>query len=500
MGIFDGNTNYNGPVYNSTVFEVLYPNRNLSIEVEDIKYGEIAVINITVTNYKGDKDSGTVVLNISGTEIVVIVDGNKSVEIGGLDVGQYTINATLLEDVLDARVVNDTESFNVLNNTLVFVIDADDVVYPDEVTISVICLDADGIVSVTISNESGVIDTIEIIVVNGVGEEKVFGLLPGNYSINATYKAYGYDEANRTANFTVEKANVTDITIEGKDAVYGKEAYVLVSGLPKDAAGTVTATIGNKTFTADVVFGGATIEINGLAAGDYELFGVTYSGDDRYNATSGMATIKITKAESSVEINPIADVIYGDDVTVTFTIENETEITITVLDAEGNEIKENITITPGEVIISGLNAGEYTIEIYNAGDENHTDSIDAETFTVNKANLTITPEVNGTFVVDGKINVTFTLPGDVNASSVFITVDGVPGSADSEDGIHWVAEFDNFNAGDHIVTAFVVNDPNYNNADGSVRFDVSKVDPEIIINDIAGNVGDSVEADVTITG
>ena len=497
-GIFDGNEIYNTPVYDSSVFEVLRPDRILSIEVEDINFGEIAVINITVTDSKGNKERGTVVLNISGHEFVVVVDGNKSVEIAGLPIGEYSINATLVAEELDTKVVNDTEGFTVYKAASTIEINGTEAITTVENATVIVTVGPEGVtgtVNITVDGEAYG-QPVEVI--DGQAIVEIPRLANGTHTVTAQYTGDDNYNASEVAEMkVVVSLTPTSFEVEGKGAVYNETAYVIVSGLPKDATGNITATIDGKNFTGDAAIG--IIEITGLAVGEYELFGVTYSGDSIYNATSGMASIEITPAASFVIIDPIDDVVYNASVEVNYAIENETEVTVSVYDADGNLIKEGITIEDDKVTISGLNAGEYTIKITNAGDKNHTNSSDVETFTVNKATVTIEPVVTGDKVVDGEVNVTFTLPADVNASSVVVTIDGMPATADLVDGT-WVVSFDSLAAGNHTVVVTLTGDTNYKDAVGSATFDIAKVDPEIIIDDIVANVGDYVEVTVTIKG
>ena len=212
-----------------------------------------------------------------------------------------------------------------------------------------------------------------------------------------------------------------------------------------------------------------------------------------------MATIVISPAASLVVIDPIDDVVYNASVEVNYAIENETEVTVNVYDADGNLIKEGITIEDDKITISGLNAGEYTIKITNAGDKNHTNSSDVETFTVNKATVTIEPVVTGDKVVDGEVNITFTVP-KVRDGVVTVTIDGneLVGFVIDENGTCTIPG--TYGAGNHTVIVTLTGDTNYNDVIGSVTFEVSKVDPEITISDIEGNVGETVETTVTIAG
>jgi predicted outer membrane repeat protein len=492
---------YNSPVYSSAVFEVLRPDRNLTIEVEDIIFGEVAVINITVTDYRGIQEKGTVILNISGEEIVVIVDGNKSVVIAGLPVGEYTINATLAAEGLDAAVVNDTESFTVgkaASNIAINGTEAITTVENATVTVTVGPEGVTGTVNITVDGEAY---GEPVAIVDGVVTLVISGLTAGTYNITAQYNG---DESFNASGIVEMKVVVslapTSMEIVTEDAVYNETAYVIVSGLPEDANGTVTVTIGDKTFTAEVIDGNATVEITGLAAGKYESVDVAYSGNNKYNASSDTTTIVISPANSTVEINPISDVIYNASVEVTYTIDNKTDVSIKVFDANGDEVTEGVNTTvDGTVTISGLDAGKYTIVISNAGDGNHTSSNATAEFIVNKATVTIEPNATGEFVVGGEVNVTFTVPADIDDGALTVTIDGVEVTGFTI-GNGTITIPGTYAAGPHIFTVTLTGDTNYEDATGSTTFDIDKVHPIITFSNITGNVGETVEVNVTIEG
>ena len=376
------------------------------------------------------------------------------------------------------------------------------------------------------------------------------------------------------------------VYVEVKDAVYGDVAYINAVIFPYDATGTVTVTIDNKTFSDNVVDGVAIVEITDLDAGKYG-FEITYSGDSIYNGAYGNGDIEIYRAGSAVEIVDIADVVYDADVEVTYTVENATEIEVSVIDGQGNPITTGIdvstpgkviisglaageysivitnaasenynesydmadfwvdradsivviddiadvvynasvevtyaienetvvsfrvfdadgheieadinTTTPGKVIISGLDAGVYSILITNAEDENHTSSYDEAPFKVLKAGVSINPEATGDFVVDGEVNVTFTVPEDIDGDLTvlidgdeftgFTIVDGtctIPGT---------------YEAGEHIVTVMLTGDTNYEDAAGSATFNISKVDPVTTIDATSVVAGNDVIITVTV--
>ena len=304
----------------------------------------------------------------------------------------------------------------------------------------------------------------------------------GTHTVSAVYQGDLNHNASDVASMDIVVILApTEMEIETEDAVYGETAYVMVSYLPKDATGTVTLTIGNKTFTEEVEDGMALIEITDLAADEY-FFEVTYSGDKIYNATSEIASIEIIPASSEVVIDEIADVTYNASVEVTYTVLNETEITVTVYDADDNEITEGITVEDGKVIISGLDAGKYSIVIDNDDGENHTGSFAMAKFNVLKAVADIESESTGEFVVDGEVNVTFTVPEDIDGI-LTVTVDG-------EEVLEYTIEDGkitipgNYAAGEHTVTVTLTGDTNYEDESASEIFYIVKLVPVVNADDL----------------
>lgn len=598
MGVFDGNNNYNGPVYNSTVFEVLYPNRILSIEAPvEIMEGEIALINITVTDNKGNKEKGTVVLNISGTEIVVIVDGNKSVEIEGLPHGIYTVNATLIEEGFNAAIVNDTESFTVIAKDDAIINITDIVINVGDAAVinaSLHFSTAGENVTITVVGKGSKVVTIDE---NGTAVAD-FGVLPvGEYEIVVTYDGDRiWNAATANATLTVNKRtpvfNITDVNIKYREdanftiqtdnpGYYTLSINGTVIGIVKVddelnmtihttvapgvydvvltvdesenyTAGTATATLtigkqltnltifNNGTEDDDVTYIGVFIKANGsyvyvtgnitiivenetgivlnitenitddyyeyydlgvFAPGKYNIT-AQFNGNDYYETSSADTIEYEVPKYVNYELPVTAEnITYNQTEVITVILPNGTSKQDLLIDVNGTTYDGDDFIQEGNVVtlsIDGLNAGEYTVTAI-FGDSVYDIKSNETVFTVAKANLTVAPKAIGEFVVDGKINVTFELPADVNASSVVVTVDGFHVIAELVNGT-WVVPFDNLAAGDHIVTVSVVNDPNYNDATGEVMFTVSKVDPVITISDIAGIVGETVEVNVTIEG
>lgn len=132
-------------------------------------------------------------------------------------------------------------------------------------------------------------------------------LKAGNYTVTATY---GGNENvlgdSQTASFKVREIenDISEDIIPVKDAEASKTPTYSIN-LPEDATGTLTVTIANKTYTAEVVNGKASVTADDLPAGNYEVT-ISYSGDDKYSPmlktanTTVLVDAKIVAKDASV--------------------------------------------------------------------------------------------------------------------------------------------------------------------------------------------------------
>ncbi|WP_458404669.1 Ig-like domain repeat protein, partial [Methanobrevibacter sp.] len=95
-------------------------------------------------------------------------------------------------------------------------------------------------------------------------------------------------------------------------------------------------------------------------------------------------------------INPIAIVTYGNQTVINFTVVNATEVTWNITDKEGNVV---VSGTGLNNITRTLAAGNYTITIANADNQNYTGDVKSADFTVNKAPATL--DVNDITFIEG---------------------------------------------------------------------------------------------------
>lgn len=151
----------------------------------------------------------------------------------------------------------------------------------------------------------------------------------------------------------------------------------------------------------NVTDGKGTAEILHLTAGSYNVT-LTYTGDDKYLSSSNATTVKVSKLESFVI--PIAHNIYvGENENIRLLVPSDATGNVTeVIDGEAFNFnldtgvlgavysegaKYNVAISGGngELVISGLPKGEYTVSVMYNGDEKYLPAVNTTIFTVSKA-------------------------------------------------------------------------------------------------------------------
>ena len=334
----------------------------------------------------------------------------------------------------------------------------------------------------------------------------ISGLTNGTHTIGVKYDGDDNYNASEVVEYTIEVSKVDvsdDIEIEGSKVAYGENATVTLMGLPEDATGTVTVTIGDNEYTANVEDGIAIVEIPGLDADLYEFIKVEYSGDDKYTNATGMATIEVKPAYIDWGLADVPEEIEVNDTVA---------IVLDWTDPEDASGKLNITLNgeyvgeytfdevrDGIVIDKFTKPGEYTIVVSAVDDPNYEYAEPLE-YKVNVA--TIDPDMDVDVPSDAKVGetavVTVTLPADATGN-VTVIVDGKEyDDAEVMDGVA-VISVEGLNAGNHTVVVVYTGDDQYSPVvSDDINLEVTKADPSIVVEVDDINVGDNATVKVTV--
>ena len=360
---------------NSTSFNVKALDPSINVVDDSVKQGEDLVVELP-------KDAtGTVTATIGGKTISVPVkDGKALIPTDDIAPGKYPAKLSYSGDSkYNAKDV--TANVNVEAKTIddySIVVSAKDINAGEKATITVTLPgDATGSVSIVVGGK-----TYTAPINNGKATLDVSGLAKGTYTVTASYP--GNDKYSAKSNTTSFNVKALDPSVKVADDTVKQDSDLVVE-LPKDATGTVTATIGGKTFTAPVKDGKAVIPIKGVPVGTYDAK-VTYSGDDKYGPKE--VSDKVTVMDLNIDVPDVTKYYHGSE-----------RLVVTIKDFDGNPVvnksvsfsingrdyTRNTDANGSASIALGLNSG-----VYNA-----TVVVDKMTF---NPVVTILPSVNGTDV------------------------------------------------------------------------------------------------------
>ena len=296
---------------------------------------------------------------------------------------------------------------------------------------------------------------------------------------------------NQTVNLTVEdKLSIGNVTIFAEDIsmTYG-ETQINVTVLEENgnpvSEGIITLELNDKTYTADIVNGTATFDIDVLPNGKYTL-DYSFNLDKVYNPTSNSSNLIVVAYKTNITANA-DDIKVGEDAIITVTVDSDATGIIT-LNNETKEVKDGTAV----FTISGLGEGNYTYEVTYSGDDKYTkETIEVE-FEVSKVSDYEFKASAEDIKVGEDAVIEIALPNDAKGN---VTVNGKSTKVDK--GVAKIAISD-LTEGNYNYTVIYSGDDKYTSNTTEVSFAVSKIS-EFDLNASAEDVdvGDKVVVEVT---
>ena len=306
--------------------------------------------------------------------------GSEIVELGA---GYYTANVTFVNDNYNNNATNDTFTIQKAQSH-VGIEDFGDVVWNQSRTIrftdfyitkfNVTIYQGDDVVSS--ENTTSLLYQLPKLSEAGTYNFIVTNL--GNENVLGSQASYV---------FNVVSNNNVEVFVD--DADYGRELLIVVTA---DVDGLYTVDVNGTEVVVEVVEGIGFDDTLQLPAGDYYA-NVTFD-NPHYTNNITNATFTIFQAQSNLKIYEIGNVTYGADVVVRFYDDYPTTFSINVIYLNGTVVM-NATFEYDDkdpemsVIFSGLDVGEYRVNITNFGDENVIGSEDTIGFNVTELPGTI---------------------------------------------------------------------------------------------------------------
>ena len=373
---YNGDENYL-PDNETAVFHVNQTKPSMDLEtITPVSYGDNETLVVTVIPVVGGIDpTGNVTVVITDSEGNVVVtfkekaltDGSVEINVTGLAVGEYNVNATYNGDENYISSEDDDDTFHVIPQNTTVSVYVDDIKVGEDAIIKVELSPeaAPGNITVTIDGRD-----YNVELTNGKGQLAVPGFKAGEHDVVAKYPgSQNYTNSSNSTTFKVTR-NTPEVSIDSQDINVGDMETITVT-VPKDATGNVTITVAGKTYTAPVKDGKAVFNVPGLKAGNYAV-DARYNGDDKYDSLDVNGTFTVSKVKPDMGISA-ATIKVGDDGTVTVTVPKDATGKITI-EVAGK--KYTALIKDGKAVfnVPGLKVGIHHIKAYYEGDEKYESS------------------------------------------------------------------------------------------------------------------------------
>jgi len=339
-------------------FEFLKSDPSISLETNDIMFGDDVVVTVT-TPSDAEGNLTVNVGNISQTKVIQSAKSTFTFE--NLKADTYNIALTytgdkkyLSKELTSTVNVKKYESTTKLNLSTVNV--GEDVI----ITITTIATST-GNVTLSINNN---IQTLTL--TDSKANFTIKNIKRGDYLISAVYNGDNKYLTSQDSKFIeVDNLNTT-MSIKTDDITYGEVSVIKVT-LNDDATGNVTVIIDGVSNQSKVNNGKAEVSFTNLDAGSNKNISVFYTGDDTYFNLTNSSTFNIAKADLTFNISS-SDIKIGQFAEITITVPQKTTGTFTI----GEDVI-NIPMS-GEIsyVIADLAIGNYTYTATYNGNNYHT--------------------------------------------------------------------------------------------------------------------------------
>ena len=479
---YSGDNNYNAAVATSS-FTVSKVDSTMDVTVNDIVFGG----DLTVDAVLPDDATGEVVITVNGVDYHVSIENGKATgTISGLAAGDYTVAIKYVGDDKYTGV-EVAENVNVAKAQPVLGVVIADVDYGNGFVIEATLTGVNGAplsgnVIVTVAGKEYTVK-----VTDGKGIATGDKLAAGTYAFAAAWAGDdNYNIVTENGDFKVNKVD-SAIDVAVSDIKVGEDAVISVK-LASDATGEVVITVNGEDYTAAIENGVASVTVSDLKAGDYTV-AVKYTGDNNYNEATGSAEFSVLKITPEMDVT-VEDIVFGEDLIVNavLPVDATGEVVITV-----NGVDYHVAIENGEatVTVSGLEAGDYTVSVKYAGDDNYNAAEVTKGVNVAKANPALnviidSVDYGNVFTINAVLTGVNNAPLDTN---IIVTVNGknyIVAIVNGKGTFH----ADKLAAGSYNFNARFAGSNNYNEVSDSGKFNVYKVDSAIGITVKDINVGE----------
>ena len=398
----------------------------VSVKVDNITYGDKAVIEVTVPS----DATGTVTVEIDGKPYTANISAGKAlIVVPDLEAGAYDVDVTYNGDDKYESSSNSTKL-----DVAKVKVDSDDIKVVDKgngTVVVVVPENATGNITIKVGDKNYTAP-----IVNGTAVVTVDNSTPGTHDVEVIYSGDDNNEGTSTTSKLTVPKETAPISVDVDDIKVGDTAVITVT-VPDDATGTVTIEIDGVKYTEDVNDGKAVFNIKDLPAGN-KTIAVEYSGDDKYLANHTTDSIEVSKRQAHLEVE-IKDVDAGDNVTVIVHLPEDATGQV-LIDIDGVGYYVNVTNGTGIVQIPRIPSGSHEVNLTYTGDDKYGSSSTKTTFNVTKVESFVIPQAENIFAGEDEV-ITVVVPEDATGT-VTIVIGGTAYEFDLSTGVLSVPDGD----------------------------------------------------------
>jgi len=438
--------------------EIIFYDADISLNIENISYGDDLVAEITLKDVQGNFLNDIVTLTVSNRTYDVQVNGKRSYVIPDLlDIGSYEVNVT-------CRQLNDSVLINVSKVKVDLEVNVTDL--RDYVVIDLMfSRSIDAMVNISVSGKNYPVNAVF-----GKGSLILDDLDYGSYEINVTFENKNYEpiHKNHVIQTSAYKSKIVPIDFKCND-----EGIVYVVNLSRwdnspiidqkisfaingQTYQNITGADGCAKLVFNLVNGMYSINVDFMGYGD--ILGCEYL--DVLNVTRVPVTV------IDVSIPSKATAFDERNITVLFSDNARGNLTVSVddvicIDGYYNSTQFNIPL-------SGLAVGNHDVAVLYTGIEGYSYS---NVFNISLAKAVAKVDIKSENLYVGQTpQIIFSLPADINGY-IFVDVEGKNYYSKIADG-RAIFKIDDLSFGKKTLYYSYDGDDNYLSAESSVVLDI----------------------------
>ena len=388
----------------------------ISIDKNSMSYHDFAVVSIDLNQ----SINAVVTVKVNGSNHTVgLVNGKGSFTLYDLDKGYYIINAVFagddkykgcISDPLYLTVTGDNISSPVsisLNKYSIFV--GDEVIGAVNMNPTV-----KGIVRLNIGSKS-----YDVVVNRGVGTFAISDLEMGTYDVQAIFDGDNEHSASSSDVKILEVKKIPTnlaVSIDNPSIIVGDKAIFAVNTNPT-VTGIVRLNIGSESYDVVVNKGVGTFAISDLEMGTYDVQAI-FDGDNKHlGNSSDVKQLEVNRIPTGLAVSIDNPSIFVGDSVVVGVVLNQTINNVVIVNVNDKNYLIGIVNGKGNLTLSGLTFGTYTVNATFAGEGKYAKSgSNNVSLEVNKIKTQLIAD-SITVTYNGNSNLVITLK-DTNGNAV----------------------------------------------------------------------------------